>query len=96
MSLLVPQILVLIVKVVAFSKLQVLERIQEQSSKIDSRLMSRPESSRGLHNGGITWLNATRYWTMTVPAWWSKSPQGARNCSRVSGPELSRRHGAAY
>ena len=30
-------------------------RSDGQSSRIDSRLLSRPKSSRGLHNGGITW-----------------------------------------
>ena len=29
-------------------------RSDGQSSKIDSPLMSRPKSSRGLHNGGIS------------------------------------------
>ena len=28
---------------------------------------------------GTTWSSARRCWTMTVQAWWSKSPQGARN-----------------
>ena len=43
-------------------------RTDGQSSKIDSRLVSRPKSSRWLHNGGTSWSSARRQWTMTVQA----------------------------
>ena len=49
-----------------------------QSSKIDSRLMSRPKPSRGLHNGVTTQSSARSCWTMTVQAWWSKSLHGGK------------------
>ena len=41
-------------------------RRTSSGSKIDSRRMLRPKSSRGLHNGRTTWSSARRNWTSMV------------------------------